>query len=207
MKAATVAFESGADGVFLINQGVSQAETVALVGAVKHKFPQAWVGLNLLSVSLCGVLEKSYGSEWTIPDGIWTDGTDTGEMEAFAVKKKGCGWGGLVFGGVAFKYQKEVPRLNQGEFAVHAAESGVDVVTTSGPETGVAADLDKVLRFRAALQNRPLALASGITCENVEQYLPYVDAYLVATGIETSFGVLDPVRTKRLSELIHEYSV
>ena len=34
-------------------------------------------------------------------------------------------------------------------------------------------------------------------------HLPYVEAYLVATGIEEQFGVLDPVRTNDLAEQIH----
>ena len=47
------------------------------------------------------------------------------------------------------------------------------------------------------------SLASGVTPDNVGDYLPYVDAYLVATGIEEEFGVLDPARTKALADKVH----
>ena len=48
-------------------------------------------------------------------------------------------------------------------------------------------------------------LASGVTPENVDGFLPYVEAFLVATGIERDFGVLDPVRTRDLAEKIHGF--
>jgi predicted TIM-barrel enzyme len=51
-----------------------------------------------------------------------------------------------------------------------------------------------------------LALASGVTTANVGEYLPYVDAYLVGTGIERELGVLDPDETKRLAASIHAFA-
>ncbi|MEO7729932.1 MAG: hypothetical protein ABIY55_03095 [Kofleriaceae bacterium] len=45
-----------------------------------------------------------------------------------------------------------------------------------------------------------IALASGITPENVGTYLPYVDAFLVGTGIEARFGVLDRDKLAALLE-------
>jgi phosphoribosylanthranilate isomerase len=37
-----------------------------------------------------------------------------------------------------------------------------------------------------------MALASGVTPENVREYMPYVQAFLVGTGIESRIGVLEP---------------
>jgi hypothetical protein len=45
-----------------------------------------------------------------------------------------------------------------------------------------------------------------VTTENVAQYLPYVDAYLVGTGIERELGVLDPDETKKLATAIHAFT-
>jgi phosphoribosylanthranilate isomerase len=52
-----------------------------------------------------------------------------------------------------------------------------------------------------------MALASGISPENVDTFLPYVDAYLVARGIETAkySGVLVPELTRQLADKIHSY--
>jgi phosphoribosylanthranilate isomerase len=50
-----------------------------------------------------------------------------------------------------------------------------------------------------------LALASGITEDNVRTYLPDVQVFLVGTGIESAFGVLDATKVKRLADIIHTW--
>ena len=84
----------------------------------------------------------------------------------------------------------------------------MDVVTSSGRGTGIAADIEKVRILREAIPDTPLGLASGVTPENVGAYLPYVEAYLVATGIETArySGILVPERTRQLAERIHAWN-
>jgi hypothetical protein len=52
--------------------------------------------------------------------------------------------------------------------------------------------------MKAALGRSPLAVASGITPDNVCEYLPHADCFLVATGISQSFHDLDPRRVARL---------
>ena len=75
----------------------------------------------------------------------------------------------------------------------------MDVLCTSGPGTGHAADVQKVRDLRVGLGDRhAMALASGITPENVQIYVPYVQAFLVGTGIERQLGVLDPAKIEAL---------
>jgi predicted TIM-barrel enzyme len=74
----------------------------------------------------------------------------------------------------------------------------MDVVTTSGDGTGIAADIKKVSDMKSYIKDTPLGIASGITIENVDQYLPYVDAFLVATGISKTFTELDADKVKSL---------
>jgi phosphoribosylanthranilate isomerase len=52
--------------------------------------------------------------------------------------------------------------------------------------------------MRTGLGDAALALASGVTAENVGTYVPYVQAFLVGTGIEASFGVIDAARVTAL---------
>ena len=59
----------------------------------------------------------------------------------------------------------------------------MDAVTTSGVATGKAADLEKITTFRRACADHPLAVASGITPDNISDYAPLLDAILIATGI------------------------
>lgn len=52
----------------------------------------------------------------------------------------------------------------------------------------------------------PMGLASGITAENVSSFLPYVDCFLVATGISRDFHNLDESKVKQLVDLIRKYN-
>ena len=72
--------------------------------------------------------------------------------------------------------------------AASLASHFMDVITTSGDATGVAANLHKIKAMRASCGNAAMAIASGITPANASKYIPYVDCFLVATGI--SAGVV-----------------
>ena len=52
--------------------------------------------------------------------------------------------------------------------------------------------------MRAGLGDHAMALASGVTPKNVQVYMPYVQAFLVGTGIEQKLGVLDPAKIEAL---------
>jgi uncharacterized protein len=80
----------------------------------------------------------------------------------------------------------------------------MEVVTTSGPGTGRAPELEKIkIMGEAAKQcGRGLAIASGVTPENVAQFMPYATHILVATGVSQSFQELDFGRMKLLVEAI-----
>jgi hypothetical protein len=199
LQSVEVAREAGCDGVFLINQGMGTPELLAQLPRLKERYPDLWLGINLLGYEPAEILRMP---EAELLDGVWADDAGVDAMDERAAEAEQQRWRGLYFGGTAFKTQAPIPAEKLAEVGRRAA-AFVDVVTTSGPGTGRAASLDKVLRLREALGEHPLALASGVTPENVHEVLPYVDAYLVATGIEQQFGRLDPVRTRALADLIH----
>lgn len=52
---------------------------------------------------------------------------------------------------------------------------------------------------RAAIGNdAPLAIASGVTPDNVSAFLPHVSHILVSTGVSASFHEFDPARLRAL---------
>ena len=210
LTAVDVAVGAGADGIFTINQGLDEAGVVDLINEIYRRHPSLWVGVNLLSRSPADALAYALAGCGRI-DGIWSDNAGVDERATeqpvarrFIEARAKLDWNGLYFGGVAFKYQREVAREDLG-LAAATAESYVDVVCTSGPGTGYAADPAKPRAMREG-SKVALALASGVTAANVGEYLPYVDAYLVGTGIERELGVLDPVETQRLAATIHAYT-
>lgn len=209
LASVRLAHEAGVKGVFLIDQGMLEDEVLQLVLVLRQRFPHLWVGVNLRRRSpaqaLCRALD---GCEGRI-DGIWSDNAGIDEdatsqpaAEELLQARRTRRWDGLYFGGVAFKYQRQVRDDGLGRAAARA-ERFTDVICTSGPGTGKEAQIAKVRAMRAALgPDGALALASGVNGENVAGYLPYVDAYLVGTGIEERFGVLDPVKLARLQDVI-----
>ena len=87
----------------------------------------------------------------------------------------------------------------KGDDASHELRVGANT-NANTTATGEAADRAKIAAFRRGCGEAPLALASGVTPDNVADYAPDVDAILVATGINRSgdFYEIDPARLRRL---------
>lgn len=214
LDSVEVAVAAGVKGIFLINQGMTVDQVLALILEVRARHPVLWVGVNLLGLDPEDTLELGLASCGGRLDGIWSDNasidedeTSQPEAQAFVDARRAQAWDGLYFGGVAFKYQRDVP-ASKLALAASTAASFMDIVCTSGPGTGQEAEVEKVVAMREGLgPDHALALASGVTVENVEHYLPYVDAYLVGTGIEKRFGVLDPDKVAALQDRIHAFAI
>ena len=208
LQSIDTAVRSGADGIFLFNQGMSSAQVLDFIPQVYQRHPNLWIGVNLLGTEP----EEVIGLVAGLPvGGIWSDNAKIDEMsdaqpagEQFRQARNKAGWKGLYFRGVAFKYQREVDAALLPE-AARKASPWMDVITSSGPGTGYAATVEKARALRSGAGTHPLALASGVSPENVDGFLPYVDAYLVASEIETAkySGILVPERTKLLAKKIH----
>lgn len=218
MRAIDIAVEAGCPGVFLINQGMSASQVKQMAMNLRGYPKDLWVGMNLLGYEPEDIIRNA--SPFPSFMGVWADhcGVDDQDFTAEPSRvppswmqekslieeaREASGWKGLYFGGTAFKTQTPITDPDILRQVAQEAATFVDVVTTSGAATGVAASIDKVRVMKEAIGDHPLGLASGVTPNNVRDYLPYVDAYLVASGIEKSFGVLDPVKTRDLAQAIH----
>lgn len=175
-----IAFENGADGVFLIGHTMKCGELLAIYQQVRLLYPEKWIGINFLDIPadrdwsrLTLVVRLAHGL-----NGLWMDALPiaTAQLEV----RKGL----ELFGGVAFKYID--PGLSGERLQQKCAEASVLVhtVTTSGNETGSPPEVSKLKVMRAAVgPGTRLALASGVCAENVRDFLPYVDTFLVASSI------------------------
>ncbi len=202
LRNAKIARDANVDGLFLINHGMSYTELLAIHRAVLAEHHDWWVGVNCLDLSPIEVFRYIDNTV----SGVWVDNAmidENAEVQSLAERvldaQREAEWNGLYFGGVAFKYQRPVTDLAQ---AATKAARYMDVVTTSGPGTGHAALPDKISAMKQALGDHPLAIASGITPENVGDYLDSGDCFLVATGISKSFEELDAERVHALVKKI-----
>lgn len=197
---------AGAPGCFLINHDFEPELFLPIIREVRSACPELWIGLNFLAVTgrFAFPMLATLEDEGCRIDAYWGDdacidehGVDT-EADEIAAIRADSGWDGLYFGGTCFKKQREV----QPEHYASAARKAVDVmdvVTTSGVATGKEADLGKIVTFREAIGDAPLALASGISPENAQSYAD-VDCFMVATGINyaDNFYDIDPERLQAL---------
>ena len=211
-----IAMEQGVAGVFLINHDFDADTFVPIIQSVREAYPDIWLGVNFLAVTGKDAfprLAKLEEDGCTI-DAYWADDArieesrepdDQPEAREMLEIKDRCGWDGLYFGGTAFKKQRPVSELDY-ETAASIAAQWMDVVTTSGVATGQEAGIDKVEVFRDGVGDRALALASGITPQNVGQYVHALDAILVSTGINRpgDFYNIDP---DRLAKLVIEIEI
>lgn len=188
----------GAHGVWLINHSIDHEELYDIYREVRAAFPDYWIGLNCLDL----YPERAIRTLPAGVDGYWADNASIDECsdkqpraERVLDAIRETGWQGLYFGGVAFKYQRRVDDLQSA-----GAKAGpyMDVITTSGPGTGRSALVSKIQFIKDGARDKPVAIASGITPENVSAYMPYATCFLVATGISSSFTELDESKVMAL---------
>lgn len=192
-----IAEDTGCDGVFLINHHINHQKLIAIFNRLSNVFPKLWMGLNFLDLwpsEAFQVIPKKASGLWTDNGLIAENIPDQKAAETISQKRIESGWEGMYFGGVAFKYQHSVQNLEQ---VASAAAMHMDVITTSGERTGCPPDQEKILRMKSATGDIPLAIASGISAENIHLY-PDCKFFLVATSISKDFLNFDPVLLKKL---------
>lgn len=184
LRNAETAVQAGADGVFLISMaGAGSARLLQILREVKAAFPDLWLGVNLLGETAAdafALLDENVS-------GLWTDNAHINELsqaqpvaDAIQAAREKSGWKGLYFGGVAFKYQRRVANLT---LAAQVATRYMDVVTTSGDGTGFAPDHAKIAAMQAGAGDIPIAIASGVSPENVAGFRDVAHCFLVATSL------------------------
>lgn len=202
LEQVDIAYNSGADGVFLISHNGTNENLPPLVSIIKSKYPGFKVGLNFLGYDIMSSVKVAAS---VAADMVWGD--------SCGVSSQGLTQEGLalshwvqenpnveVFASVAFKYQKT--EHNPPLAAQKGLEAGF-VPTTSGSGTGSAPSLEKIIAMSEAV-NGKLAIASGMDCENVKQFAPYLSDILVATGVSVTEHRFDEEKLKAFIGIVKE---
>lgn len=190
---ASLARAQGCAGAFLIDMtGYQEAAMLKCAAALKELFPDFALGMNRMGhhPSDDYMLNRCVGMDMT-----WTDKCVTHSVSPSVPSqqfwKENLTPEHPLFAGVAFKYQPDEP--NPVLAAQTAAALGI-IPTTSGPATGKPANLEKLKAIRAGLPSgAPLAVASGVSAENIESLKGIVTHVLVASSI------LEPGGSERFS--------
>ncbi|WP_137917197.1 BtpA/SgcQ family protein [Hydrogenophaga sp. 2FB] len=191
-----LARKCGADGIFLIDHNGDDDNLLTVASLVKLTFTGFPVGINLLSRSAAYAARsaKDLGLDMVWADsmgvssaGLTSSGLQLRDMAAQAPEL-------TFFASVAFKYQ---PVESDPAEAARQARSAGFVATTSGTQTGVPPSLEKIRQMSEAAGGK-LAIASGMTPENIAQYAPFLSHVLVSTGISVDDSHFDELKLKAL---------
>jgi predicted TIM-barrel enzyme len=207
-----IALELGSNGLYLIDHHNSYPDKLLNVfELVSREHPNAFIGINALCIpdsyqtftAIIDAREKEIITRY--PDGVWVDDASflpqavdslrSNNPETLAIR---------YLGGVAFKYTSSFTDLPElAAFEAERMEKYVDVVTTSGAGTGLPPTPAKIKAMKEALTNKPLAVASGVSYENLKEFDGYIDQLLVATSIETfpGSGIFNQAELAKLVEL------
>lgn len=210
---ARLAFAAGADGVFLIDHACDDGAVMrAAIDILKHRPEGKLLGVNLLATAPLPSVELVAQARL---DALWGDQPgihSTGEQPVAA--QIGARLAALApplsyFGSVAFKGQPHDP--DPVASALRAQALGM-IPTTSGSGTGKAPDVAKISAIHAGLAasgsvHPPrLGVASGMDCENINLFLPYLTDILVATGVSAGEHHFDAGKLRRFIEIVAAYN-
>lgn len=216
MKNAEIAFDNWAHGVAVVTHAIKPELGIMISSMIKDIFKTKKVLLNIRQREPKKIFKTLEQIKYLEIDGIRTDkamiyGIDWirhneknyADKVVELQKRINRKW--LYFWWVDFKHQRPIPE-NELAWAVAQAKRYLDVITTSGVSTGISADSSKVQKIKLLAENHPVALASGVTPENIKDYIEHTDISIVATGISKDYRNLDPKKVAELAKTIGIYN-
>ncbi len=202
------AFEGGADAV-VIELGKNPATLARAVEHARAKYPHAVLGVNYLGSAGD---EDPYGfinGFQLVKDHdlqiVWTDfsGVDLiqelPEISQQTIEKQRP-LEAFYCSGIHMKYGTLLDPNKPIEKSALQALGWVDGLIVTGTQTGIPTDPEKARRARAVIGDYPLGAASGVTAQNVQYLLPYIDYCLVNTSISDPNHRLIKAKVKELRE-------
>lgn len=137
----------------------------------------------------------------------WAMLADQGIIEGRAAEisryRKMLGADVLIFTDCLTKHAEPLAPMQMEWVALDTWErGGADALVISGKATGYATDLGDVIAARKGAPDAPLLIGSGVTAENVVDFLPIVDGVLVGTSLKSDGHVENPVELARVQTVV-----
>lgn len=156
------------------------------------KFPSLWIGVNLVGESIIKVLEFIFENN---PNGLWIDKSYINDKtyqnipEIIIDQFNKANWNGLYFGGTFFKYVSQEGDFNK---ILENSIKYMDIVTTSGDGTGIEIEKNKIIEINKVCSSKiKIAIASGITENNIYELSKYSDIFIVGTSLyDGNFNII-----------------
>jgi hypothetical protein len=214
----------GAHALFIENfgdvpftRGSVAPETIAAMTAAGRAIRQAVklpIGFNVLrndaraALALCAVCGGTF-----IRVNVHTGAmlTDQGLIEGNAYdtlryRRRICP-AAQIFADVHVKHAVPLGNWTIEDAARDTVERGLaDALIVSGAGTGLATELADVERVRRTCPATKVLLGSGVAYENIRDYLPVADGFIVASSLKLNGKLSNPVDVKRVAALVRALS-
>jgi uncharacterized protein len=209
----------GAHALFIENfgdvpftKGGVAPEAVAAMAAAGRAIRQAVklpIGFNVLrndaraALALCAVCGGAFIRVNVHTGAMLTDqGLIEGNAyETLRYRQRVCPQA-RIFADVHVKHAVPLGNWTIEDAARDTVERGLaDALIVSGAGTGLAADLADVERVRRTSPATKILLGSGVTLENVREFLPAADGFIVASSLKLDGRLSNPVDPKRVAAL------
>lgn len=195
---AKIAYDTGCDGVIFIDMGGADYTALdeATTAKKTYEFDSSfWIGINLLEH------DPSLASSVALRTGLnicWSDYKPSKEDLKFLREDMFLREDYEFFASFDFKYQNR--DSNVLDTLDGYVQNGL-IPITSGAQTGVPPDLDKIKYYRNHLgDDYSLGIASGLSPDNIASYAPYISHALVCTGISDDFYTFNEDKLRKFVE-------
>jgi membrane complex biogenesis BtpA family protein len=214
----------GAHALFIENfgdvpftRGGVAPETIAAMAAAGRAIRQAVklpIGFNVLRNDACAALALCAVCGGTfIRVNVHTGAmlTDQGLIEGNAYdtlryRQRICPKT-QIFADVHVKHAVPLGNWTIEDAARDTVERGLaEALIVSGAGTGLATDLADVERVRRTCPATKVLLGSGVAVENIRDYLPAADGFIVANSLKLNGRLSNPVDPKRVAALVRAFS-
>jgi hypothetical protein len=210
----------GAHALFIENfgdvpftRGSVAPETIAAMAAAGRAIRDAVklpIGFNVLrndacaALALCAVCDGAF-VRVNVHTGAML--TDQGLIEGNAYdtlryRRRICP-AAQIFADVHVKHAVPLGNWTIEDAARDTVERGLaDALIVSGTGTGLATDLADVERVRHTCPATKVLLGSGVRLENIRDFLPVADGFIVASSLKLNGKLSNPVDVKRVAALV-----
>jgi uncharacterized protein len=108
-----------------------------------------------------------------------------------------------IFADVHVKHAVPLGNWTIEDAARDTVERGLaDALIVSGAGTGLVADLADVERVRRTCPGTKILLGSGVSFDNIRDFLPVADGFIVASSLKLNGRLANPVDARRVAALV-----